>query len=234
MTQPDKLIIVGDSAFAEVAFEYFTYESPYEVLAFAVEQAYLKRDRLFDRPVVAFEGLAERFPPDNHSVYVAITYGQLNQLRTRLMNAAKQAGYALASFISPRAFVWRNVKMGEHCFIFENNTLQPFVTLGNNVVLWTGNQIGHHTHVRDNVFISGHVAVSGFCDIGANTFVGANAAIAHNVNVGNNCWIAPGAVILRNAKDGAIYRAPKSEMAKVSALDAAALLGDARFFKPEG
>jgi sugar O-acyltransferase (sialic acid O-acetyltransferase NeuD family) len=227
----DKLVIVGDSAFAEVAFEYFTHESNYEVSAFAVEEPYLKRDRLFDRPVVAFEGLTERFPPHTHSIYVAVTYTQLNRLRTRLMNAAKQAGYALASFISPRAFVWRNVTMGEHCFIFENNTIQPFASLGNNVVLWTGNQIGHHSRVHDNVFMSGHVAVSGFCDIGANSFLGANAAIAHNIKVGCDCWISPGAVILKNTKDGVIYRAPKSDTAKTSALDAAAVLGDSRFFK---
>ena len=50
-----KLVIVGDSAFAEIAYEYFTHDSPYEVVAFAVEQAHLKRSELFGLPVVAFE-----------------------------------------------------------------------------------------------------------------------------------------------------------------------------------
>ena len=52
-----KLILLGDSAFAEVAFEYFTHDSPYEVVAFAVEREYLKRTELFGRPVVALEDL---------------------------------------------------------------------------------------------------------------------------------------------------------------------------------
>lgn len=33
-----KLVLIGDSAFAEVAYEYFTHDSPYEVVAFAVER----------------------------------------------------------------------------------------------------------------------------------------------------------------------------------------------------
>jgi sugar O-acyltransferase (sialic acid O-acetyltransferase NeuD family) len=217
-----KLVILGDSAFAEIAFEYFTHESRYEVSAFAVEQAYLKRDHLFDRPVVPLETLRERFPPGTHDVYVAIVYSQLNRLRTRLAQAAKQAGYSLASFISPRAFVWRNVKIGEHCFIFEDNVVQPFVTLGDNVVLWSGNHIGHHSRIGDNVFVSSHVVVSGFCEIGANTFLGVNSAVANNISVGKDCWIGPGVVIATDTKDGEIYRPPESELAKV---------GARRFFK---
>lgn len=217
MKKDRKLVIVGDSAFAEIAYEYFTHDSHYDVAAFAVEQAFLKRDRLFDRPVVPLEGLAERFSPQTHDVYVAIVYSQLNRLRTRLMQHAKQAGYALASYVSPAAFIWRNVAMGEHCFIFENNVVQPFVTLGSNVVLWSGNHIGHHSRIRDNVFVSSHVVVSGFCDIGENCFLGVNSSFANNIAVGKDCWIGPGVVIAKNIGNGEIHRAPESELAKVSA-----------------
>jgi hypothetical protein len=45
MTSPGgDLILVGDSAFAEVAHEYFMAFSPWRVRAFAVERAHLKRD----------------------------------------------------------------------------------------------------------------------------------------------------------------------------------------------
>jgi sugar O-acyltransferase (sialic acid O-acetyltransferase NeuD family) len=212
-----KLVIVGDSAFAEVACEYFTCDSRYEVSGFAVEGAHLKRDRLLERPIVAFERLADHFPPHTHEVYVAIVYSQLNRLRTRLMQAAKQAGYGLASFVSPHAFVWRNAQLGEHCFIFENNVVQPFVTIGDNVVLWSGNHIGHHSRIGDNVFVSSHVVVSGFCEVGANCFLGVNAAIGNNITVAKDCWIGPGVVISKDTKEGEIHRAPGAEVAKVDA-----------------
>jgi sugar O-acyltransferase (sialic acid O-acetyltransferase NeuD family) len=213
----NKLVIVGDSAFAEVACEYFARDTAYEVAAFAVERPYLVREMLLDRPVVAFEDLSQRFPPQMHDVFVAIVYSQLNRLRTRLLQAAKQAGYAPASYVSPHAFVWPNVKLGEHCFIFEGNVVQPFVTLGHNVVLWSGNHIGHHSRIGDNVFVSSHVVISGFCGVGANTFLGVNSAIANNVTVGRDCWIGPGVVISKDTRDGELYRAPEAELAKVSA-----------------
>ena len=201
MTKTKKLIIVGDSAFAEIAYEYFTHDSEYEIVAFAVEEQYLKRDSLFGVPVVAFETLQDRFAPAEHSFFAANVYTQKNQLRTRLYLAAKEKGFTPASYISPHAFIWRNCKIGEHCFIFENNVVQPFVTIGDNVVLWSGNHIGHHSTIMDHCFVSSHVVVSGFCRVGRNCFMGVNATVANNINIGNDCIVGAGALILSDVED---------------------------------
>ena len=58
MQKNQKLVIVGDSAFAEIAYEYFTHDSEYEVVAFAVEREFIKRESLFGLPVVPFETMA--------------------------------------------------------------------------------------------------------------------------------------------------------------------------------
>lgn len=214
-----KLVIVGDSAFAQVAYEYFTHDSPYEVVAFSVEAAYLKKDSLFSLPIVALETLEARFSPDNYAVYVAIPYTQFNRLRTRLALAVKNRGYELASYISTKASVWPNVLLGEHCFVFENNVIQPFVSCGNNVVLWSGNHVGHHSVIGDNCFIASQVAISGYVEIGTNSFLGVNATIANNVKIGNDCWIGPGALISKDVPNGSLYRAPRSERAPISSLE---------------
>ena len=217
-----KLIIVGDSAFAEIAHEYFDVDTNYEVVAFAVERPYLKRDRAARPAGGEFETVEERSCAREHEVYVATVYTQLNRLRTRLAAEAKAKGYQLASYVSPRAFVWRNVELGEHCFIFEDNTVQPFVRIGNNVVLWSGNHIGHHSVIRDNCFVSSHVVVSGFCDIGENSFLGVNATLANNVTIARDNWLGPSTTIMRNTEPGSLFKAEQQEPAKVSAL---------RFFK---
>jgi len=217
-----KLIIVGDSAFAEVAQEYFQHDSDFTVVAFSVERAFLDRKELNGLPIVPFENLNELFPPSEHSVYVAVVYTQLNRLRTRLAAEAKAKGYHLASYISSRAFIWRNVQLGEHCFVFEDNTLQPFVKVGNNVVLWSGNHVGHHSVIRDNCFVSSHVVISGFCDIGENTFMGVNSTVANNVRIGRDNWISPNVTIMKDTDSDALYKAVPSERAKLAAT---------RFFK---
>lgn len=216
MDKTKKLIIVGDSGFAEIAHEYFEADSSYEVVAFSVERDYLKKEELRGLPVVPFEELEIRFDPTIHEIYVAATYTQLNRLRARLSSAAKAKGYKLASYISSRTFVWRNVEIGEHCFIFEDNTVQPFVKIENNVVLWSGNHIGHHSIIRDNCFIASHVVISGFCDIGENSFIGVNATLANNVILGRDNWVGPNIVIMKNTEAGALYRTEQPEPAKIS------------------
>jgi sugar O-acyltransferase (sialic acid O-acetyltransferase NeuD family) len=213
-----KLIIVGDSAFAEIAYEYFTHDSDYDVVAFSVERAFLKRDELFGLPIAPFEDLHTTYAPGEHSVYVATVYTQLNRLRTRLAAAAKSQGFALASYVSSAAFVWRNVELGEHCFVFERNVVQPFVRLGDNVVLWSGNHIGHHSSIGSNCFVSSHVVVSGFVDVGDNCFLGVNSTIVNNVRIGRDCWVGPAAVVTKDLDD-ASYVKPHGEIGRTSTLE---------------
>jgi sugar O-acyltransferase (sialic acid O-acetyltransferase NeuD family) len=201
MQKNHKLIILGDSAFAEIAHEYFTHDSDYEVVAFSVEKDYLRRDELFGLPIVPLETLEEVYSPSEHHFFAANVYTQLNQLRTRLYQQAKQRGYRPASYISPHAFVWRNCEIGEHCFIFENNVVQPFAKIGNNVVLWSGNHIGHHSVIKDHCFISSHVVISGFAEVGESCFVGVNATVSNNLKIGNNCLIGAGALVLGDVDD---------------------------------
>jgi sugar O-acyltransferase (sialic acid O-acetyltransferase NeuD family) len=193
---PRKLILVGDSAFAEVAFEYFTHESQHEVVAFAVEREYLRRNSLFGLPVVPFEDLPSSYAPAEHSFFAAIVYTDMNSLRRRLYSEAKRLGYAPASFVSPRAFVWRNCKLGEHCFIFEDNVIQPFVEIGDDVVLWSGNHIGHHSRIGSHCFLASHVVVSGFVGIGESCFLGVNSTVVQEVRIGDRCLVGAGALVL--------------------------------------
>jgi sugar O-acyltransferase (sialic acid O-acetyltransferase NeuD family) len=217
MEKTKKLVIVGDSAFAEVAYEYFTHDSEYEVVGFSVESAYLKKKELFGLPIVPFEQLEDHFNPNEVEFYAALVYSQLNRLRTRLYESAKAKGYRPASYISSRAFVWHNVKLGEHCFIFEDNTIQPFVRIGNNVVLWSGNHIGHHSVIQEHCFIASHVVISGFCNIGSSTFMGVNATLANNIVIGQDNWIGPSVTIMRNTEPNQLFKTEQPDPAKVSA-----------------
>jgi sugar O-acyltransferase (sialic acid O-acetyltransferase NeuD family) len=188
-----------------LAYEYFTYDSPHEVVAFSVEREYAKKDQLFGLPVVAFEEVETLYPPTEHKAFVAISYTRLNRVRQRLFQVAKSKGYECVSYVSSHAFVWRNVEIGENCFIFENNVVQYAVKIGNNVVLWSGNHIGHQTVIKDNVFISSHVVVSGYCEVGENCFLGVNSSVANNIKIARDCLIGMGAVIHKDTEERKVY-----------------------------
>lgn len=200
-----KLIIIGDGETAELAYEYFTHDSPHQVVAFSVEREYAKKKTLFDLPVVPFEEIAERYPAADHQAFVAISYTQLNRVRARLYQATKLKGYECVSYVSSRAFVWHNVEIGENCFIMENNVLQYKVRVGNNVVLWSGNHVGHQTLIRDHNFISSHVTISGYCEIGESCFFGVNSCIANNVKIAKDCVIGMGAVVNKDTEERKVY-----------------------------
>lgn len=192
MDKHEKLVIVGCGETAQIAYEYFTYDSPYEVVAFSVEKAFLKLNKLLGLPIVPFEELKTLYDPANYKIFVAISYTQLNRIRTRLYKEAKQKGFTAVSYVSSKAFVWHNVEIGENSFIFENNVLQYHVKVGNNVILWSGNHVGHQTIIRDNCYISSHVVISGFCDIGERCFLGVNSSFNDKTRVAHDCVIGSG------------------------------------------
>src|SRR3954465_11850163 len=102
----DQLVIVGDGEFAEIAYEYFTHDSSYTVAGFAVERPFLTKSELFGLPVVPFDEVEQRFDRATHKAFVAVTYTQLNRVRARLYGEVKRKGYACATYVSSRAFVW--------------------------------------------------------------------------------------------------------------------------------
>jgi sugar O-acyltransferase (sialic acid O-acetyltransferase NeuD family) len=212
------LVIIGNSEIAAMAFEYFTFDSDYDVAAFAVEPDYIQSDAFEGRPLVSLDQATSIYPPAEFDAFVAIGDTHLNRVRRRMVEWARSQGYSLASYVSSKAFVWRNVTIGENCFILENNVLQPFVEVGDNVTLWSGNHIGHRSVIEDDVFIASHVVVSGFCRVGRSSFLGVNAALAHGVSIAPDNFISMGAVVTRSTQPDSVYQGHPAERRDVTAL----------------
>jgi sugar O-acyltransferase (sialic acid O-acetyltransferase NeuD family) len=222
-----KVVLVGDGEFAEIAYQYLTHDSPHRVVAFSAEKNYIKREQLFGLPVVPFEEVERHYPPDEHQALVAITYTKLNRVRARLYRDVKSKRYSCISYVSSRAFVWHDVAVGDNCFIFENNVIQYQARIGNNVILWSGNHIGHRSVINDHCFISSHVVVSGYCEIGESCFVGVNCAIGNNVTIGRNCVLGAGAVVVKNTEPGQVYKGERNAEARTSSFALFRLTEDA-------
>jgi sugar O-acyltransferase (sialic acid O-acetyltransferase NeuD family) len=211
-----KLVIFGLGDFSEIAFEYFSLDSEYEVVAFTVTREYISEERKFGIPIIAFEELATALEPKSHDFFAAVLYTKMNDFRKEIAMEAKKIGFGLASYISTRSFVWDSSNIGEHCFIFEDNTIQPFVKIGFNNIFWSGNHIGHHSRIGDNCFISSHVVVSGACKIESNVFVGVNATISNNISIGTRTWISPGSLITKDVPGGSLVSFVPSQIRELN------------------
>jgi sugar O-acyltransferase (sialic acid O-acetyltransferase NeuD family) len=200
-----RLVIFGSGDIAQLAHFYFCTDSDYEVVCFTVDAAYITEPTFCGLPVIAFEDIATHYGPGDHDLFVALSYSRLNEVRKEKYLAAKALGYRLTSFISSRATVLNEGRIGENCFIFEDNTIQPFVTIGNNVTLWSGNHIGHHSTIKDHTFIASHVVVSGGVEIGEQCFIGVNATLRDHIKIGDRCVLGAGTLLLSDAEPEGLY-----------------------------
>lgn len=210
-----ELIIFGTADIAQLAHYYFTHDSNYQVTAFTVDADYVRSNEFCGLPVVPFEEIVNHYSPDCYELFVALSYSNLNQTRKEKYIAAKSLGYNLASYISSNATVLNDYKIGENCFILEDNTIQPFVTIGNNVTLWSGNHIGHHSTIHNHCFLASHIVVSGGVEIGEACFIGVNATLRDHIKIGERCVIGAGSLILCNAAPKGVYISDATKRADV-------------------
>lgn len=209
------LVIFGTGDIAQLAHYYFTKDSRHEPIAFTVDRQYIDAPTFCGLPVIPFDEMSTRMPPGNCEMFIALSYSKLNATRKEKFTVARAAGYTLASYISSRATILNEGRIGSNCFILEDNTVQPFVVIGDNVTLWSGNHVGHHSTIRDHCFIASHVVISGGVEIGERCFIGVNATLRDHITIGEQCVIGAGALLLSDAEAGGVYMGGETQRSRV-------------------
>lgn len=201
-----KIIIFGCQDTAELAHFYLEHDSVHDVVAFSVHEEYCESATFRNLPLVPFELVDKQYSPSEYAFFAPMTAKGMNKLRESVYNQIKAKGYKLISYISSKATVFAGVEIGENCFILEDNTIQPFTTIGNNVVLWSGNHIGHHGRIDDHVFFTSHVVMSGHCHIKSYSFFGVNSTIRDFSVIEQGVLLAMGASMTKqNTEEWGIY-----------------------------
>ena len=149
-----KVIIFGVQDFASLAHYYLENDSEHEIVAFSVTKKYMSSEKEFEgHPIVPFEDIEKFYPPRVYKMFIPMSHRKMNFSRKSIYEKSKKKGYQHISYISSKATIFDNTVFGENCFILENNTIQPFTKIGNNVVMWSGNHIGHDSVINDHCFI---------------------------------------------------------------------------------
>jgi sugar O-acyltransferase (sialic acid O-acetyltransferase NeuD family) len=209
-----RLVIFGAGDIARLAHYYFTRDSEHEVAAFTVDEKYRQGDSFLDLPLVPFEEVEGLYPPRDYKMFVALSYARMNKLREEKYYQAKRGGYELASYVSTRCSFLTDYPIGDNCFILEDNTIQPFVKIGSDVTLWSGNHIGHDAVIEDHCFIASHIVVSGYVRIRNNCFIGVNATLRNSITIAAGTLIGAGAVIMKDTVEKGVYLPQRAELFK--------------------
>ena len=114
---------------------------------------------------------------------------------------------------SSRASNFGGVAVGDNCFVLEFVTIQPCSQIGNNVFLWSGNHVGHHSVVKDHVMVTSQVVISGSCVIEPYCFIGVNATIRDDTVIARETLVGAGVIILRDTKEFEVYKAAPAQPA---------------------
>jgi sugar O-acyltransferase (sialic acid O-acetyltransferase NeuD family) len=214
------VVIFGVKDFASLAHFYLRHDSDHRVVAFTVHREFIPAEGEFEGlPVVPFEELEASFPPDRASAFAPMSHRKMNRLREGIYNDLKGRGYQLISYVSSRATTFPEGRIGDNCFILEDNTIQPFATIGDNVVIWSGNHIGHHSVVESHAFITSHVVISGHCRIGAYSFLGVNATLKDQITLAEGTLIGMGANVTKDTESWSLYKADATRASKISSAD---------------
>jgi sugar O-acyltransferase (sialic acid O-acetyltransferase NeuD family) len=214
------VVIFGVKDFASLAHFYLRHDSAHRVAAFTVHREFMPAEAEFEgRPVVPLEELEASYPPDRVSAFAPMSHRRMNRLREGIYHELKGRGYALISYVSSRATTFPETPIGDNCFILEDNTIQPFAAIGDNVVMWSGNHVGHHSVIESHAFITSHVVISGHCRIGAHSFLGVNATLKDQITLGAGTLIGMGANVTKDTEPWSLYKADATRASKISSAD---------------
>ena len=217
------IVIFGTGYSADVARVYLQRYSNHRIVGFTVDRQYATTDRFHDVPLVAWDCLEGVFPPDQVELLGPISYSRMNQFRCERYREGKARNYRFASFIHPQSNL-ETEEIGAHCFILERNIIEPFVKIGENVVMWGGGHVGHNAVIGDHSFLSGDVGLGARARIGQRCFLAARAAVRVDVTVGDDCLLGFGVTVQTDVADGSvvvrseqnrIVRAPSSRISRL-------------------
>ncbi len=200
----EKLIIYGDSHFAEMIAHYFQTDSAYQVVAFCVDQDYRTREEIGGLPVIALENIEEHFSAKTHHIFAAIGY---KNVRTHKVLFEKVAGlsFPVATYISSKAIVDASCKVDVNCLILPGVILEPNTRVEKNCFINSGAIVCHDSIIKAHSILASGSLIGGYTNIGESSLVGFNATVAELLNVADETLLGAGSLLLQNTEPSTMY-----------------------------
>ena len=213
-----KILIFGTGTGADTARRYFELDSPHQVAGHVVDREFLTAPAFNGRPVVAVDDAIKTFPPDDVLAFVPLGSARMNMLRAEKYRLLKSMGYRFATYVHASNRLEGRCQIGENCFILENQSVNFDAAIGNNVVIWSGCQVGDRSRIGDHAFLAAHVVLNGDVTIGEYAYLGSNCNISNGVHVATQSFIGANALITQNTRERAVHVVEATPAAGIDSL----------------
>lgn len=205
-----KLIIIGNTEHALTMLQYIHNVNYGDVVAFSVNEQYIREPKIKGIPVLPLEKLDQYYQPDQVNLILGIGYTKMGDVKEKLFRLLTDRGYQFVNFIHPTAIIAEDVELGTGNNILEGVILEAGVKLSDGNLLFGGTMIAHDTIVGSFNSFSVKVVVAGCSQVKNHCFVGANATVRDHVILEDYVLVGAAAYADRNLKEYSVLAAQKS------------------------
>lgn len=197
-------IIFGNTSFSKMVKYYIEKYTDINIVGFCVNQVYVSEPIIDNIPVIPFETIKKKYPPDKYDFFIAIGNNSMNTVREKVYNNISNKGYSILNFIHPSAVI-ENAFIGHGNIILENVSIGYNVKIGNGNVIWNGVTLSHEDSIGNFNYIAPACALAGRVTIKDNCFLGINCTIKNDITIKSYSLIGAGCYINKSTQEKDVF-----------------------------
>ncbi len=150
--------------------------------------------------VLGDDSVVENYSPDQILLVNGIGSVKSTELRKKVFEKFKRAGYCFTQVIHPSAVISSGARLLEGVQVMAGAVIQTGSLVEENAIINTGSSIDHDCQIGAHAHIAPGVTLSGAVRIGAGAHIGTGATVIEGKRIGESALVAAGAVVTRDVQ----------------------------------
>ena len=195
-----KIFLYGASGHAKVVLDAMEKQGMYKVICLFDDDPTLNQRKVFGYIV---QGGRQQLLCFGEQFEIKVGFVAIgnNDVRARIAEWLRQAGYKLATVVHPAAQIGRGVSLGEGVVVMAGAVINSDTVVGDNVIINTGATIDHDCLIAAATHVAPGATLCGNVKIGEGSLIGAGSTIIPGVKIGKHVTVGAGSTVIRDIPD---------------------------------
>ncbi len=192
------VIVFGTTVIAQMLFFDSQDDPNFTIAAFTTDAEYITGESFLGLPLIDFDKITDIYSPKEFDLVVAVAGSSDMRGHISYFLRAKEKGYSIRYFVSPRAVVTPSTILGENSLVFPFAYIGPEGEIGENVIIRQNAYLGHNIIIGAHSFIGVGCQVGGGCKIGTLSYLAIGSTITDHVTLGRETLVGAGSVVIHD------------------------------------